>query len=289
MPASGAQALSYGPAATAALASGLTPTLWGRAYGGWGSASANGNAAGVSNSIGGFLMGADVALSPQARAGLFAGFGQSQFEAEARASSGSMDTYTLGAYAGAQFGPWALRGGASYGWNDVSVTRAISFPNLNAVVDAGYSSGTAQVFGEVGYDFALGSVAIAPFAGLAYVNAGGASFSETGSIAALSVSTAAMDKLLFHAGRARGHQLRLHGPRLTPSLMLGLAARLRRYRPEPAPSAFAGGAMAGTVTGVPIATDALLVEAGLSGALSDVARLGMTIAASTPRARARTP
>lgn len=275
LPASGAQALSYGPAATAALAPGLTPILWAQGYGGWGSASANGNAAGVSNSIGGFLMGADVALSPQARAGLFAGFGQSQFEAEARASSGSMDTYTLGAYAGAQFGPWALRAGASYGWNDVSVTRAIAVPNLNAVVDAGYSSGTAQVFGEVGYDFALGSVSVEPFAGLAYVNAGGASFSETGSIAALSVSTAAMDTLYSTLGVRAATSFGFMGRSLTPSLMLGWQHAFGDTAPT-STIGFAGGAMAGTVTGVPIATDALLVEAGLSGALSDVARLGMT-------------
>ncbi len=103
----GVGALGYAAQAggpqTASLGAGLTPTLWAQGYGGWGTTFSNGNAASITNSIGGFLMGADVALAPNARAGLFAGFSQSQFEVADRASTGAMDNYDLGAYAGAQF------------------------------------------------------------------------------------------------------------------------------------------------------------------------------------------
>ncbi|OZA79671.1 MAG: autotransporter outer membrane beta-barrel domain-containing protein, partial [Azorhizobium sp. 39-67-5] len=78
----GAAPLGYaaGGPQTAALGAGLTPTLWAQGYGGWGDSFSNGNAASISNSIGGFLMGLDVALAPNVRAGLFGGFSQSQFE-----------------------------------------------------------------------------------------------------------------------------------------------------------------------------------------------------------------
>lgn len=270
----GAAPLGYGPAATAPLAPGLTPALWAQGYGGWGSTSGNGNAASVSNSIGGFLMGADVAVAENARAGLFAGFGQGQFAVDARSSNGAMQTYDVGAYAGAQFGPWALRGGAAYAWNDMSVTRSIVFPNLSASAAAGYTTGTAQVFGELGYDFSLGAIAFEPFAGLAYVNVGGASFSESGSIAALAVETAAMETLYSTLGVRAATAFGFMGRTLTPSLTVGWQHAFGDTVPVSSVT-FAGAPMPASISGAPIATDALLLEAGLSGALSATATLAV--------------
>ncbi|OYX89323.1 MAG: hypothetical protein B7Y84_05615, partial [Azorhizobium sp. 32-67-21] len=271
----GAQPLAYGAAAaTAPLGAGLAPTLWAQGYGGWGNTSGNGNAAGVSNSIGGFLMGADVAVAPNARAGLYAGFGQSQFEAEARASVGSFDAYDIGAYAGAQLGNWALRGGAGYSWHDVSVSRTVAFTNFSGGVDAGYTTGVAQAFGEVGYDMAVGAVAFEPFAGLAYVSVGGVSFLESGSVAALAVDAAAMNTLYSTLGVRAATSLQMAGRTLTPSLTLGWQHAFGDTTPV-ATMLLTGGATPASVSGVPIAEDALLLEAGLSYGLSATAALAV--------------
>ncbi len=107
-----------------------------------------------------------------------------------------MDNYDLGAYAGAQFGAFALRGGASYSWHDVSLARTIAFSGFSAASEGGYTAGTTQVFGEVGYDVSLGGFAFEPFAGLAYVNVSGGSLTEGGgAAAALSVDLDGMSTL----------------------------------------------------------------------------------------------
>ncbi|WGD32252.1 autotransporter domain-containing protein [Ancylobacter sp. WKF20] len=270
----GVSPLAYGAGPqTAALGEGLTPTLWMQGYGGWGDTSSDGNAASISNSIGGFLMGADVELAPNVRAGLFGGFSQSWFDVDDRNASGSMDSYDIGVYAGAQFGAIALRGGAAYAWNDVSVSRTVSFPGLWQALEADYTTGTTQIFGEVGYDMAVGAYAFEPFAGLAYVHVGGADFTESGGSAALSVSTDSMATLYSTLGVRVATTLEVGGRTLTPHATIGWQHAFGDITPDAA-LAFAGGSTPFTAAGVPIAEDTLLLEAGLRYALTDTAQLG---------------
>ncbi|TCT06769.1 autotransporter domain-containing protein [Aquabacter spiritensis] len=271
-----AQPLAYaanGPQ-TATLGAGLTPTLWAQGYGGWGNSFSDGNAATVSNSIGGFLIGADVAFGSNVRAGLFGGFSQSQFDVTDRASSGSMDNYDVGLYAGAQFGAVALRGGLAYTWHDVSAERSVAFPGYAAMQSAGYTTGTTQLFGEVGYDMTVGAYAFEPFVGLAYLNIGSSAFLESGGGAALAVNTASMDTLYTTLGLRAATSVQFYGRTLTPSLMLGWQHAFGDTTPS-STMRFASGAVPFTVAGAPIAEDALAFEAGLSYALSNVAVLGV--------------
>lgn len=268
----GTAPLGYGPQ-TAALGEGLTPTLWTQGYGGWGDSFSNGNAATLSNSIGGFLMGLDVAVAPNARAGLFAGFSQSQFTVTDRASSGSTDNYDIGLYAGAQAGVFAMRVGAAYGWHDLSLSRSIAFSGFAETTQGGASLGTTQVFGELGYNLAMGAAAIEPFAGLAYVNMSGATLTESGGAAALSVSTGGMDTLYSTLGVRLATSVSLGGSTLMPRLMFGWQHAFGDTTPTATLQLPAGGTPFG-VSGVPIAEDALLLEAGLSYALSDKAAFG---------------
>lgn len=257
---------------TAALGEGLTPTLWAQGYGGWGDTSSDGNAAGISNSIGGFLMGVDVALAPNVRAGLFGGFSKSWFDVDDRNSSGSMDSYDIGFYAGAQFGSLALRGGAAYAWNDVSMSRTVAFPGLSQAVEGDYETGTTQLFGELGYDMTVGAYAFEPFAGLAYVHIGDASFTESGGSAALSASTDSMETLYSTLGLRVATRLEVGGRTLTPHATFGWQHAFGDITPA-ATLQLAGGSPF-AISGTPIAEDALLLEAGLRYALSDTAQLG---------------
>ena len=270
----GVSPLAYGPGPVKAqLAEGYTPTLWLEGYGGWGDTYSNGNAATISNSIGGFLMGADVAVADNVRAGLFAGYSQSDFDVTGRSSSGSMDNVDIGLYAGAQFANIALRGGAAYSWHDVSMSRSVVFPGFFDATEGDFTSGTTQVFGEVGYDMEVGSFAFEPFAGLAYVNVAGASFAETGGAAALSVSTGGMDTVYSTLGLRAATTVQLGGKTLTPHATLGWQHAFGDTS-EVSTMQFLGSATPFSVTGVPIAEDALLLEVGLTYALSDTASLG---------------
>ena len=272
-PATGATSATGGPA-TAPLGAGLTPTLWAQGFGGWGSSFSDGNAASITNTIGGFLIGADVAVADTGRAGVFGGFSQSNFDVTARGSSGSMDTYDVGLYAGAKFGPVAARGGLAYAWNDMSADRTIAFPGLFQSTSAGYSTNSVQVFGELGYAAKLGAFDLEPFVGLAYLNIAGATFRESGGSAALSVDIASMNTTYSTLGVRAATSVDLNGRALTPSVTLGWQHAFGDTTPT-ATMLFTGGTLPFQVAGVPIAEDTLLMEAGLAYALSDLTALSV--------------
>lgn len=274
-----AQPLAYAAKAggpeTAALGAGLTPTLWAQAYGGWGNTFSAGNAGSVSNTIGGFLMGADVALAANARAGLFGGFSQSGFDATSTAASGTIDNYDMGLYGDVAFGAIALRGGASYSWHDVSANRTVTLPGLSAAQSGGYTLGTTQLFGELGYQMAMGTFALEPFAGLAYVATSGASFGEGGSLAGLSADIDAFTTTYTTIGLRMATSMQAMGATLTPSLSLGWSHAFGDTTPT-ATMRFQSGGLPFAVAGVPIAEDSLLLGAGVSTALTANSALSVT-------------
>jgi outer membrane autotransporter protein len=71
--------------------------------GSWGNISGNGNAAGMSESVGGFLVGVDMPVYDW-RVGYFGGFSRTDFSVKARNSSGNSNNYHLGMYGGTQWG-----------------------------------------------------------------------------------------------------------------------------------------------------------------------------------------
>lgn len=274
----GVSPLAYGPGPVKApLAEGYAPTLWAQGYGGWGNTNGNGNAATISNTIGGFLMGADVSVAENARAGLFGGYSRSTFDVDGRSSSGSANNVDLGLYAGAQFGAVALRGGAAYTWHDLSMSRSVVFPGFAESLKGSDTTGTAQVFGEIGYDVEVGAIAFEPFLGLAYVNVSGASLGEEGGAAALSVATDDMSTFYSTLGVRLATTVEVGGRTLTPYATLGWQHAFGDVTPT-ATNQFADGLTPFSVSGVPVAEDALLVEAGLSYALSPNAQIGATYA-----------
>lgn len=155
------------------------------------------------------------------------------------------------------------------------MARTVAFPNLNERLGAGYDLGTGQVFGEVGYDLSFSAVAVEPFAALAYVNVGGASFTEAGGAAALAVNTQAMGTTYATLGARMATTTDMFGARLTPSLTLGWQHAFGDTIPASTMQFLAGTTPFG-ISGAPIATDMLLVDAGLSYALSQATSLGVT-------------
>jgi outer membrane autotransporter protein len=125
--------LNYGfTADLAPSVKGPMPTLnadrfavWGQGYGSWGRSGSDGNAARLTHSTGGFLLGADAALFDTLRFGAVAGYSRSTFDVNSRFSSGESDNYHLGLYGGGQWGALGLRTGASYTWHDVETRRTV--------------------------------------------------------------------------------------------------------------------------------------------------------------------
>lgn len=259
-------------AATSVTTGGEQPAAWVHAFGAWGQFEGDGNAAEFDRNIGGVLIGADAAAFENWRLGVLAGYSHSTFDGDARASSGSSDSYNLGLYGGRQWGALGLRAGAAYTWHSVETSRSVSFPGFADQLSTDYNAATAQAFGELGYKIDRGPVAFEPFANLAYVNVRTDSFEETGGAAALASGSSTTDATFTTLGLRAST---VFGPGdIKATGMLGW----RHAFGDRAPAStfvFAGGD-AFTIAGVPIARDAAVVEAGLDFALSPAARLSVS-------------
>jgi outer membrane autotransporter protein len=185
-----------------------------------------------------------------------------------------MDSYTAGLYAGGQYGPLALRMGGAYTWHDVSVARSVVFPGYEAGTSASYTTGETQIFGQIGYAFTVEDHRIEPFIGLAYVHLDDASAVETGSSAALQVASGGMDTVYGTLGVTLSKTFEVQGRSYTPSVTVGWQHAFGDITPQ-ATMQFASGSDAFTVSGVPIAEDALILGASLAISLGPTASLAL--------------
>ncbi|CAN7151498.1 autotransporter domain-containing protein [Bosea sp. LjRoot90] len=250
--------------------------VWGQGYGSWGKIKSDGNAASLSHSTGGLLVGADVAAFDSLRFGVVAGYSRSEFDIDRRLSSASSDNYHLGLYGGGQWGALGLRTGLSYTWHDLETRRGIVAAGLGSSLRANYDAGTAQVFGELGYRIDLGPVAFEPFAGLAFVNLRSDRFNETGGAAALTSNSDDMNLGYSTLGLRASTTAHVQGMDLT--LRGGLGWRHAFGDVDPKLTLAFAGSTPFSVAGLPIAKNAALVEAGLDIALGANAALGVSYA-----------
>lgn len=272
---------SLDPGATAAIAVPATTdrfALWGQGFGGWSNTGGDGNAARLSSSTGGFLVGGDAPVFETWRLGLMAGYSRTDFDVEDRSSSGASDNYHLGVYGGTDWnvmgGSLGFRTGASYTWHDISTNRSVVFPGFSDSLKGDYRAGTAQAFAELGYGIRAGNVGFEPFANLAYVNLHTDAFAEKGGAAALQ-STASNTGVTFTTlGLHASSDLALGDTVATLRGMLGWRHAFVDTTPL-STFAFAGGAPF-TIAGAPIARDAAVVEAGLDFNLTPAATLGVS-------------
>jgi fibronectin-binding autotransporter adhesin len=280
-------ALGYGQEAPAANQTAIALAdsqiaAWGQALGAWGDLEGNGNAAALQRSLGGIITGFDATFDGVWRAGFAAGYTQSSLDVNARLSSGSVDAYHLALYGGGQLGALGLRTGAAYSWDDIQTARAIAFAGggccgspsaFSDHVEASYTAGTAQLFGEAGYAITLGNVATEPFAGLAWVHLDTDGFSEAGGAAALTAASRSFDTAFTTLGVRAASVLGLVDG-VTVYGTVGWRHAFGDVTPAMA-LAFASNGLPFAIAGVPVADNSLIVDAGLDLAVTATARLGI--------------
>jgi len=250
-------------------------TSWGESFGSWGNFGGDGNAASLGRSIGGFVAGADATVADTWRLGIAGGYQSSGLDIPDRASSASITGHDLAAYAGYERGPLALRFGGAYTWYDIDTARNVAFPGFSDSLSASYHAHTAQAFGELGYDMRAGGFEVEPFGALAYVNLDTEGFTEKGGAAALTGMAADQSVAFTNLGARFGTTMPLGFGRTTVHGMVAWQHALDPVTPT-STLAFDGGAgVPFTVAGIPIATDALRLEAGFDWALSDRANLAL--------------
>ncbi|MEZ5827843.1 MAG: autotransporter domain-containing protein [Hyphomicrobiales bacterium] len=140
--------------------------FWTRAYGAWGDFDGDGNAATADRNLGGFVSGMDASIGGSWRVGLATGASFASVDVDARYSSAEVDSFNLGGYAGGMVGPFALRGGGAWAWNDIDTNRAVIFPGFFER-QASYDAATGQLFGEIAYPTTMWGLALEPFGGIA--------------------------------------------------------------------------------------------------------------------------
>ncbi|MBV9239567.1 MAG: autotransporter domain-containing protein, partial [Xanthobacteraceae bacterium] len=251
-------------------------TFWAQGMGGWGKINGNSNAAGTTGNFAGVLSGADMRLTNNWLVGVALGYTGSSTNVSALASSAQVDSGLVAGYAGTNFGAWNLRLGGTYAINSVYTTRQIAFPGFMDRDTARFNAGTGQVFGELGFGTAIQSVAVEPFAGLAYVHLDTAGFTESGGASALSTSGASQDTGYSSLGaRAAAAYPLWNGMTLIPRASLAWQYAFGEINPATA-LAFAG--IPGSnfnVTGVPIARNAALIDVGADLRINPQAKVGL--------------
>ncbi|MBI1218017.1 MAG: autotransporter domain-containing protein [Rhodobacteraceae bacterium] len=250
-------------------------TVWGQGYGAQGHWPGDGNAASLHRDLGGLFLGVDGMLDGGWQVGVLGGFSHTSLAVDARNASASSNDYSLGLYAGRNWGPLAFRAGVGTAWHDVRTLRTPAFSGYADRLGASYGARTAQAYVELGYDLGRKTTVIEPFVNLAYVNLSTAGFTETGGAAAITAASQHQSVLFSTLGlRASklvtldsGQTVRLHG-------MLGWRAASGHLTPT-SDVALAGGA-GFVVAGVPIVRNLGVVDLGVSVQLSANSDLDLT-------------
>ena len=245
---------------------------WIIGYGAWGETDATPGTARMETDLRGVLYGVDRALGDHWRLGVLGGYSRTDVTQRARLSSASVDTLSAGLYGGAAAGAWGLGFGAIHNWHAVDTGRTVSFTNYPPErLSARYDARSWQFFAEAGRKVQVGGLMLEPFAGVSHTNLTTDDFSESGGDAALT-SSSDTDNTTFTT-------LGMHGAMvLLDTIHVRGTAGWRHAFGDTEPSSTAtprGTTAAFTVTGAPIAEDALVAEFGIEAGLTDNAFLGV--------------
>lgn len=268
-----------GAPATSATAHEEGVVVWGDVFGGWGALDGNANASTLERNVDGVVFGVDAPAFDGWRLGVLAGYGHSKYKTRDGRYDGSNDDYHLGVYGGREWGPVALRTGASVTSHDQSARRGVAFPGFTDALEADAKGHTRQAFGELGYRVDVGgpAVAVEPFASLAYVALDTDAFTEQGGDAALSVAADKSEVTFTTLGVRTASRFELGGGAVTASGTLAWRRASGDIEPT-ARFAFAGGSSF-IIAGAPIGKDAAVVELGLEARLSPAATFGLAYGA----------
>jgi len=162
--------------------------IWGQAIGAWGDADSDGNAAALDRSTAGLLLGVDTALGGQWRAGLTGGYTRAKLDVDARASSATVDTVQVGAFAGGRWGGTSLQFGAALAWHNIATRRASGFTGYADTTRGAYDARGLQLFARAGHAFDLGKATLEPFGTIAHARLKTDAFAEQGGTSALSAA-----------------------------------------------------------------------------------------------------
>jgi outer membrane autotransporter protein len=250
--------------------------FWAQGFGAWGRFAGDGNAASVRRDLAGFFTGIDTRVAGNGRIGIAAGYTGSKNNLDGRGSA-NVETGHIAGYGGWSFGALNLRAGGDFAFHSIATDRTIAFPGFFDRTFANYDGHTGQVFGELGYGFALANLAVEPFAGAAWVRLKTDAAAERGGAAALNVAGTTFETGYTTLGiRAAGMLPVGHEMVLIPRASLAWQHAFDSVTPNAVLAFQTAPAIPFAISGVPIGRDALLAEAGLDLAIGRSATVGVS-------------
>ncbi|MGO4671726.1 autotransporter domain-containing protein [Bosea sp. 2YAB26] len=256
-------------------------TIWGEAVGAQANTNGDGNAASLSQRTGGAILGADLKLYETAagslRVGVAGGYTRSNFDVDARLSSGRLESGHAALYAGARLGAWRLDGGLGYSFGETSLTRQVQLRGFGDRLRSDRDSQVAQAFAELGYAFRFEQFALEPFAQLVLLRVSSGSGLEQGGAAALRVFSG--DQNLGFTTLGLRAEAQIGTMPLFARGLLGWRHGFGELTPRAA-TAFLAGTTPASVYATAIDRNALVAEAGLDWRATASTTVGITYSAA---------
>lgn len=256
---------------------GPATTFWTQAFGARGSIDGNGNASSVRSNLAGVLTGADIQFEGNWRAGLALGYSSSNTQVNAQRSSADVEGGLIAFYGGTHSGALNLRLGATFGFNSIDTSRTVAFPGFVDRIRANNNASTAQAFGELGYAMSWGAVALEPFTNLAWVHLDSSAFTEAGGAAALAGSSSSEDVGYSSLGvRAATNYSLSNGIAFIPYVSVAWQYAFGDLTPGTSLALANVSGSNFSVSGVPLARNAALIDAGADLLISSDAKIGVS-------------
>jgi uncharacterized protein YhjY with autotransporter beta-barrel domain len=162
------------------------------------------------------VLGTDYRITPNFLVGLTAGYGHTDVTLDDNGSSATVDSYSPGLYASYANKGWYADLVGDYVHNAYTQSRVIGFLGQTANSAPEGNEGVANLDG--GYDFHAGALTFGPLAGVQYTHLTVDGYSETGSVADLSVNDQEDDSLRSRLGGRISFTFSDCGIKLTPHL-----------------------------------------------------------------------
>jgi len=230
----------------------------------------------VRRDLAGFITGLDTRVGASGRAGIAAGYTGSRNNLDGRGSA-NVESGHVAAYGGWSFGAVNLRAGGAYAFHRIDTDRIIAFPGFFDRAFVKYDGQTGQIFGELGYGFAFGNVAVEPFAGGAWVRLDTDAAAERATTAGLNIAANRFEVGYSTLGIRAASLIPIgDGMVLIPRASAAWQHAFDSVTPAAALAFQLAPAVPFVIAGVPIARDSLLAEAGLDLAIGRNATLGVS-------------
>ena len=240
--------------------------LWVKGFGYFGDQGAQGAFLGYSSRILGAMLGYDVPISDDTRAGLGIGYAHSAIEGMTFISSTGINTYQATAYIAHEDGTWFADGDLSYGWDNYSGMRQISFTGLNRTANARYSGGDFTGYLTAGRHIAVDDFTVTPLFSLqtSFLNLDG--YTETGA-GDIDLQVAAQNYTFLESGLGMSvarHFEMGEGSDLLPEIHVKWLHELLNQNLQNTASFTAAGSTSFVTSGLNAAQDTLNLGAGVT-------------------------